>query len=111
MLRSTLTMIALGFAAPAIAGSVKPVSIGSFEGQKFEYSTRLADADAVVIEGKFVRGDAFRFTVKPDGHVVGDVGSKEVAFRVSKKEADELAASLKTPQIAQNAPTFRSGSN
>jgi hypothetical protein len=94
--------LALAFAAPAVAAS-PAVSTGDFEGQKFEYATRLGAADTILIEGKFVRGDDFSFTVKPSGYVTGEVGRRSVSFRVSKEERDSLASSLKRaaePQVA-----------
>jgi len=103
MLRSTVMMtLALALAAPAVAGS-PAVSTGSFEGQKFEYASRMADADTILIEGKFVQGEAFRFAVKPSGTVNGTVGAIPVTFRVSRQERDALVKSLSRtaePQIA-----------
>ncbi len=113
MLRSTMIFaIALGFAAPAVA---EPrLATGSFEGQSFEYQSKLGNADTILIEGKFVDGgDRFRFTVRPSGRVSGEVGDREVRFQVPKEERDRLAKSLKAsePQVAEAGAAFSAGTN
>ena len=110
MLRSTALMtLALAFAAPAAAEA--PLAKGSFEGQSFEYSSRPAANDTVVIEGRFLRGERFSFTVRPSGRVSGAVGSTPVTFSVSKAQWEKLAKSVSAqPQLA-GAATFSAGTN
>lgn len=109
MLRSTaLITLALAFAAPAAAEA--PLK-GSYEGQAFEYSTRQGTKDTVVIEGRFVKGERFNFTVRPSGRVVGAVGDRAVAFDVSKASRDELAKSLSLRTQVARAGSFSAGAN
>jgi hypothetical protein len=103
--------LALAFAAPAAAEA--PLVKGSFEGQPFEYSSRLGAKDAILIEGRFVRGEQFRFTVKPGGRVNGEVGSRAVSFTVSKAEWEKLARSVSArTQVADaGGASFSVGTN
>lgn len=112
MLRSTALMtLALAFAAPAAAEA--PLAKGSYEGQAFEYSSRPSANDAVVIEGRFVRGERFRFTVKPGGRVTGEVGSTPVSFTVTKVQWERLARSVSArTQVADaGGASFSVGTN
>ena len=112
MLRSTALMtLALAFAAPAAAEA--PVAKGSFEGQPFEYSSRQGANDNVVIEGRFVRGERFSFTVRPSGRVNGVVGSTPVVFTVPKAQRDKLAkaVSARTQVADAGAASFSAGTN
>lgn len=112
MLRSTALMtLALAFAAPAAAEA--PLAKGSFEGQEFEYTSRQGDNDNVVIEGRFVQGDRFSFTVKPSGRVRGEVGNTPVTFTVSKAHREKLAKSVSArTQVADaGAASFSAGTN
>ena len=110
MLRSAIFLsLAIAFAVPAAAEA--PLAKGSFEGQTFEYASRLGANDAVVIEGRFIRGDRFRFTVKPSGHVSGEVGETPVTFVVSKKQYAKLAQKLRPAEVAQAPAAFSAGTN
>lgn len=113
MLRSTtIVALALGLAAPAFAGTARVTS--SYEGETFEYVSRLDKADAVRIEGKFLKsGEAFTFTVKPSGRVNGFVGATPVSFKVSRKQHEAIAKPLKIaePQLAVSTAATSVGSN
>ena len=100
MLRSTALMtLALAFAAPAAAEA--PLAKGSYEGQTFEYSARPGAKETILIEGRFVKGERFAFTVRPSGRVVGEVADRAVSFTVSKAQRDRLARSVAPTQVAQ----------
>ena len=113
MLRSTtIVALALGFAAPAVADTARVTS--SYEGEKFEYVSRLGEADAVRIEGKFLKsGEPFTFTVKPSGRVDGFVGQTPVSFKISRKQHDAIARPLKVvePQLAAATAAASAGAN
>ena len=113
MLRSTtIVALALGFAAPAAADTA-PVT-ASYEGETFEYVSRLGKADAVLIDGKFLKsGEPFTFTVKPSGRVDGFVGGTAVNFKVSRKQHEAIAKSLKAlePRLAATSAGNSVGAN
>lgn len=104
MLRSTMLItLAIAFAAPATAGGPSALAVGTFEGEQYEYTTRLAEKDKVLIEGKFVkRGEQFSYVVKPSGRVEGFVGNTAVTFQVPRATHARISAELK----AGSQPTF-----
>lgn len=104
MLRSTMMIsFALAFAAPAVAGGPSFTGAGSYEGERFEYTSRLTEGDKIRIEGKFVkRGEQFTYVVKPSGLVEGFVGNTAVSFHVSRSKRDRIAEQLK----AGSEPAF-----
>lgn len=104
MLRSTLMIgFALVFAAPAVAGGPSFTGSGTYEGERFEYTSRLAEGDKIRIDGKFVRrGEQFTYVVKPSGLVEGFVGNTAVNFHVSRAKRDRIVAQLK----AGSEPAF-----
>ena len=109
MLRSTALMtLALALAAPAAAEA--PLK-GSYEGQTFEYSTRRGANETVLIEGRLVRGDSFRFTVRPSGRVDGEVGDNPVTFNISKASREKLAKSVAVRTQIAEAGSFSAGAN
>ena len=113
MLRSTtFCALALGLAAPVAAGPAPVTS--SYEGEKFEYVSRLGKGDAVHLDGKFLkRGEAFTFPVRPSGRVDGFVGEAPVSFTVSRRQHQAIARQLKVaePMVASAAATFSAGTN
>lgn len=103
MLRfTTLVAISIAAAHPAVAAPQK--EYGEGDGERFEYSTELRANGFIHIEGALVRsGEPFVLDVAPNGHVDGNFGDVPVAYDVSKRTRDIVAAQIGEGRVLADA--------
>ena len=94
MLRFSALVAAASIPVAGAAAHAEPVIVEK-DGYRFSYEAHQLPDGVVRLAGRMDgRAEEFELLIQPDGRVIGDVGGRQVRFRVSRAKRERVVNEL-----------------